>query len=125
MIRGKHLSTRVHRSNGPRMRILKRVTLLLALGASMLVPAASPAAASTTRANGVVSDLTWYISRADMDRSITMMRDAGVKWVRANMNWSSVEPNTKGSLDAWWLGEIDYAVAKAQAAGIQILMPIA
>jgi hypothetical protein len=72
-----------------------------------------------------VSDLTWYISRADMDRSITLMRDAGVKWIRANINWASIEPNGKGALDAWWLAEIDYAVAKAQAAGIQVLMPIA
>ncbi len=59
-----------------------------------------------------------------MDRSIALMRDAGVKWVRANMNWSSVEPTAKGSLDQWWLTEIDYAVRSAQAAGIQVLMPI-
>jgi hypothetical protein len=90
----------------------------------LAVPTARPAQA-TTRANGLVSDLTWYISRADMDRSIAMMHDAGVQWIRANMNWSSVEPNAKGTLDAWWLDEIDYAVTQAQAAGIQVLMPIA
>ena len=100
-------------------------SLLVALAAAVGFPAAAPADAAVTRSNGVVSDLTWYISRADMDRSITLMRDAGVKWIRANINWASVEPNTKGTLDAWWLAEIDYAVTKAQAAGIQILMPIA
>ncbi len=106
------------------MRLLRRTLSLVALAAAVGFPAAAPAEAAVTRSNGVVSDLTWFISRADMDRSITLMRDAGVKWIRANVNWASVEPNTKGTLDAWWLAEIDYAVTKAQAAGIQILMPI-
>ena len=110
------------------MRRLRSVVLVvLALAAvvsGLVLPQLSPAQA-LVRSDGVVSDLTWYISRADMDRSISMMKDAGVKWIRANVNWSSVEPNTKGTLDAWWLGEIDYAVTQAQAAGIQVLMPIA
>ena len=115
---------------GSLMRVLRRTATFLVLLASLAfastaMPTATPAHAATTRANGMVSDLTWYISRADMDREIALMRDAGVKWIRANMNWSSVEPNTKGTLDSWWLGEIDYAVAQAQANGIQVLMPIA
>jgi len=73
---------------------------------------------------GVVSDLTWYMSRADMDRSIAMMSDAGVQWVRASMNWATLEPNAKGVLDPRWMPELDYAIQKARAAGIQVLMPI-
>jgi len=90
-----------------------------------LAPADAAGDATAGVAAGVVTDLTWYISRPDMDRSIALMRDAGVKWVRANMNWASVEPGAKGSLDQWWLDEIDYAVRSAQAAGLQVLMPIA
>lgn len=101
------------------------VALLIVLGAVTLPVATQPTSAATAPNVGVVSDLTWYISRADMDRSVTMMKDAGVKWIRANINWASIEPNAKGTLDSWWLAEIDYVVAKAQAAGIQILMPIA
>ena len=99
--------------------------MIFAVLGVLAVPAARTSQAVTTRANGLVSDITWYISRADMDRSVAMMQEAGVKWIRANVNWSSVEPNIKGTLDTWWLDEIDYAVAKAQAAGIQVLMPIA
>ena len=106
------------------VRHLRFLAVLVAALGALVLPQIAPAHAST-RTDGVVSDLTWYISRADMDRSIAMMKDEGVKWIRANINWSSVEPNTKGTLDAWWLGEIDYVVAQAQAAGIQILMPIA
>lgn len=77
------------------------------------------------RVDGVVSDITWYMTRAEMDRSISLMQTAGVKTIRANINWSSIEPNTKGALDSWWLTEIDYAVSKAHAAGMEVLMPIA
>jgi hypothetical protein len=73
---------------------------------------------------GVVSDLTWYMSRPDMDRSIAMMKTAGVQWVRASMNWATLEPTTKGVLDSWWMPELDYAVQQARAAGLQVLMPI-
>jgi hypothetical protein len=41
------------------------------------------------------------------------------------VNWASVEPKTRGTLDSWWLNEIDYAIGKARAAGMNVLMPIA
>ncbi|MEO7556579.1 MAG: cellulase family glycosylhydrolase [Acidimicrobiales bacterium] len=91
----------------------------------VLTTSSGTAQASTAaRGIGVVSDLTWYMSRPDMDRSIAAMRDAGVQWVRANMTWSTVEPNANGVLDAWWMPELDYAITKAQAAGLKVLMPI-
>jgi hypothetical protein len=101
--------------------------LLAALTMSGLLVAVGDSAAHGAVAGkgvGVVSDLTWYMSRPDMDRSISMMRDAGVGWIRASVNWATLEPNTKGVLDAWWMPELDYAVQKARAAGLQVLMPI-
>ena len=79
-------------------------------------------AATPTFDRGAVADITWGTSRADTDRTVAAMRDAGVQWVRANVNWADVE-KTKGSLDSWWLTEIDYAVAAARSAGMQVLMP--
>ena len=81
-------------------------------------------ALAADRGKGVVVDLTWGISRADMDREIAMLKAAGTTWVRANLNWSDLEP-TKGVLSRYWLAEIDYAIGKARAAGINILAPIA
>ncbi|MDP1858606.1 MAG: cellulase family glycosylhydrolase, partial [Gemmatimonadaceae bacterium] len=101
-----------------------RFLLFLAVCAGALVPATQMNAGAASRVDGVVSDITWYMTRAEMDKSIALMQQAGVKTIRANINWSSVEPNTKGALDAWWLTEIDYAVAKAQSAGIEVMMPI-
>jgi len=108
---------------------IRRGTALVAVGAmwamgfSGLAPAAEGATAGP--AVGVVGDLSWGISRADMDRSVTMMRDAGVGWVRVNVSWSGGEPDVKGTLNQGWLADIDYAVGRARAMGIQVLMPIA
>lgn len=87
-----------------------------------------PLASATTTAGpevGVVGDITWGTSPADIDRTIASMAAAGVRWVRANNSWSGGEPDAKGVLNQGWLVQIDYAVTKAQAAGIKVLMPIA
>jgi len=74
---------------------------------------------------GVVGDITWGTSRADIDRTIASMAASGVGWVRANLSWSGGEPDAKGVLNEGWLPEVDYAVSQARAAGLQVLMPIA
>ena len=96
------------------------------VGATM-VSVAVPSAGATTpgAAVGVVGDITWGISRADMNRTVASMAAAGVKWVRANMSWSGGEPDAKGVLNQGWLPDVDYAVNQARVAGIQVLMPIA
>lgn len=108
-------------------RALAAVACMLAIAAT-----AFPAGAATTSAPtatgaavGVVSDLTWGISRTDMERSVSMMRDAGVRWARLNIGWSAIERDGKGRVNSGWLAEIDAAVASARSAGIQVLMPIA
>jgi hypothetical protein len=107
-----------------------QAAIVIALLAVLMSPGMWPGGRGAARAAvpgkgvGVVTDLTWYMSRADMDRSISMMRDAGVQWVRASMNWATLEPETKGVLDAWWMPELDYAIQKAQAAGLKVLMPV-
>ena len=85
---------------------------------------ASGAVMAPGPAMGMVADLTWGISRADIDRTVADMRSAGVTWVRANQNWAAVEADGKGILNQGWLAEVDYAVTRAQAAGIQVLMPL-
>ena len=74
---------------------------------------------------GTVADLTWGVSHADIDREVVAMRDAGIVWVRANQNWAAGEAEGKGVSNEGWMAEVDYAVTKARAAGLQVLMPIA
>jgi polysaccharide biosynthesis protein PslG len=93
--------------------------LLAAVLGLMLAPAA-PAAQV-----GVVADVTWGQPRADVDREIALLRAAGVRWIRANVNWAGLEPDGKGVVNEWLLAEYDYAIDRAHAAGLQVLMPIA
>jgi len=73
---------------------------------------------------GAVTDLTWGISPAEMDRTVSVLVDTGVRSVRLNANWSSVERTGKASMDAWALETLDTAVTKARNAGLEVLMPI-
>jgi len=52
---------------------------------------------------GVVADVTWGQPRADVDREIELLRYAGVRWIRANVNWAGLEPDRKGEVDEWLL----------------------
>jgi hypothetical protein len=101
--------------------------LLAALVTTTMIGVSSPAAQAAPLGAevGTVGDITWGIPRADIDRSVKAMADAGIRWVRANISWSGGEPTAKGQLNQGWLAEIDYAVTKATAAGMQVLMPIA
>ena len=74
---------------------------------------------------GVVADVTWGQPRADVDREIELLQEAGVRWIRASVNWAGLEPDRKGDVDEWLLAEYDYAIERAHAAGLQVLMPIA
>ncbi len=112
-----------HLASSRRAAALLAITVMWSTASTSSAPPAQSATAGPQV--GVVGDLSWGISRTDMDRTVAMMRDAGVTWVRVNVSWSGGEPNTKGTLNQGWLADIDYAVTQARAAGIQVLMPIA
>lgn len=100
--------------------------LLAALGVGALGGVTPPAKATTTGAAvGAVADITWGTSEIDIDTTVSSMASSGIRWVRANVSWSGGEPSTKGFLNQGYLTRIDYAVARARAAGIDVLMPIA
>ncbi|MGH2991622.1 MAG: hypothetical protein ACRDMY_13410 [Gaiellaceae bacterium] len=60
--------------------------LVAALGALVL---AHPAGTAEV---GVVADVTWGQPREDVDHEIELLRAAGVRWIRANVNWAGLEP---------------------------------
>ena len=74
---------------------------------------------------GAVTDITWGTSTAEVDRTVSLLRESGAKWIRANISWASLEPSAKGSYSSGYLSEIDYAIGKARAAGLQVIMPMA
>lgn len=101
---------------------VRGIRLLAAMVAIMMVSTGPSAEAAEPGVNG---DLTWGISQGDVDRSLVLMQEAGVEWVRLNISWKSIEPNEKGSYSAGYLSNIDSVVDKVHAAGIKVLMPMA
>jgi polysaccharide biosynthesis protein PslG len=101
----------------------RRLLPFLLLAAALSLPALLPQSARAAEV-GVVGDITWVESRADIDREVELMRSAGVRWMRANVNWKGLEPDAKGDINEWLLDQYDYAIDRAHAAGIEILMPI-
>jgi polysaccharide biosynthesis protein PslG len=109
-------------SRSARVHAPSRATLTALAAALAVLVLAGPAQAAEV---GVVADVTWGQSRAEVDREIELLRSAGVRWIRANVNWAGLEPDAKGDVNEWLLAEYDYAVDRAHAAGIRVLMPIA
>jgi polysaccharide biosynthesis protein PslG len=96
----------------------------LALAAAALLAALALAAPAQAAQVGAVTDITWGQPRASVDREVDLLKAAGVRWVRANVNWRGLEPDRKGSINPWLLADYDYAVDRARAAGMEVLMPI-
>jgi polysaccharide biosynthesis protein PslG len=111
---------------GTTRRRLAAILVMTGVGASALGGLAPQGEAATTEsAVGTVADITWGTSSDDVDATVSAMAAAGIRWVRANVSWSGGEPVTKGALNQGYLQQIDYAVTKAKAAGMEVLMPIA
>jgi hypothetical protein len=103
-------------------RSLFRFAVLAALALVMFLTLGGSARAAEV---GVNSDITWDIPHDQVDRSVALMKQSGVRWIRVNANWSAVETNGKGVINQGVIADYDYAVKAARAAGLQVLMPMA
>lgn len=101
------------------------MTMVAATAVGLLVSDDQKDTTLPTPTVGVVADVTWGVTRAEVDREVDILARSGVRWVRTNVSWDESEPTGSGVLDESYLSEVDYAVARLQRAGIQVLMPIA
>lgn len=108
-------------SAGEHRRGVPRACLLFAcLWLALLISAPARAAEK-----GTVPDVTWGASRAEVDRTVAAMSDAGARWARLNVSWAAIEPAADDLYDPASLADLDYAVAKVRGAGIAVVMPVA
>ncbi len=98
------------------------VALLAVLAASVLGGSAFSGNAQAAQP-GVVTDLTWYISDSDKQRTVSAMQDLGVRWTRLAIQWREAEPE-KGKYNEWWLNEYGKAIDMARAAGQHVIVMI-
>jgi hypothetical protein len=95
--------------------------MLLAVAACAFALAA-PGVASAAQP-GLVTDLTWGISRSDQDRTVGAMQDVGARWTRLSVQWKDYEP-VRGAYAPWDVAQIDRAVQLCRHAGIRILLDV-
>ena len=69
----------------------RRAAALLAAAVAALALAVPAQAAEV----GVVADVTWGQPRADVDREIELLQQAGVRWIRATSTGPGLEPDGK------------------------------
>ncbi len=72
---------------------------------------------------GVVSDLTWYISDADKQRTVDMMTDLGSSMTRLAIQWREAEPE-RDKYNEWWLNEYGKAIDMARATGQRVVVMV-
>ena len=96
------------------------VVLLLAL----VVGALFAGSASATPMVGAEGDITWGSTHAEIDREIALFKSSGLASVRASVSWKGTEPNSAGVLNTNWMSELDYAISHAEAAGLDVLVPL-
>lgn len=99
--------------------------LSVALVLSVMLLGAVAAAPARAAQPGTVTDITWGTSRSDIDKTVALMQAGGVRWIRTNVPWTGIQPDDRSSYNTAYLADIDYATAKARAAGINIVMPVA
>lgn len=62
--------------------------------------------------------------RAAQDTEFSLVANSGAKAVRIDVPWNTVDGGSKGTYNTFYLGHIDDYVARANAAGIDVLMVV-
>jgi hypothetical protein len=79
-------------------------------------------AASSAAIVGVNSDITWGIPASDVSREVSLTSGAGIKWIRASVDLSQVEPQVAGQINTAYLTQIDSQITAARNAGLSVLL---
>lgn len=100
---------------------LMLTTLLVVLG--LVAAGPIPGAGAQTTVPGVQLHLLWSnVDEREMDRQLELAKDANAGLVRVDVGWAALEGGKKGEWNAYHLGRLDRAVAKADALDLKLLL---
>jgi hypothetical protein len=102
---------------------LSQITRAAVLAALVLAFLCTLVGRANAAQPGVVSDLTWYISDSDKQRTASAMQDLGSGWTRLSIEWKVAEPQ-RGQYNEWWLNEYGKAIDAARSAGQRVIVMI-
>jgi polysaccharide biosynthesis protein PslG len=97
--------------------------LLLACFAVVLGCLALPSAASAAPIPALQTHLMWsQYDTAAVDRQMDRARDAGAGMLRVDVGWASMEPDSQGHFNAWYVDKLDHVVDGANRRGLKLLV---
>lgn len=80
------------------------------------------AATSSAAVVGVNPDITWGISSSQVSQEVSLIKQAGITWVRASVDLSGAEYSAPGQLNMNYLNGVDAAIQTARGAGLNVLI---
>jgi len=84
-----------------------------------------PAAASAAQSPGVHGHVLWgQVDDAEMDRQLDAAKAGGVRVMRVDVGWSTLEEKGKGQYNSWYLSRIDRLVDAANQRGVKLLLSV-
>jgi hypothetical protein len=92
---------------------------MLAVAGSFLFPLRSVSQV-TACPFGVSMHISGGEEYSHMPENLRMLRTAGIRWVRTDFSWSTVE----GPQGVWHFDALDRVVAETEKQGLQILAPL-
>jgi plastocyanin len=99
--------------------------LTAAVLAAGLVPVASSLAAaqpSDVPTFGVQFHAGWSTyTNAQRIQVLDKLQSAGVRWVRVDMGWASIQEHRRGQISEWYVERLDFVVDAARDRGMQVL----
>ncbi|HEY5286996.1 MAG TPA: cellulase family glycosylhydrolase [Solirubrobacteraceae bacterium] len=111
-----NFTARSHNHSARNLLSVLLATVLCSLGTGL---ATAPAQATVV---GVNPDITWGISQSEVVREVALIKAAGVTTVRASVDLSGAEYAGPGQLNMSYLNSIDYDIATARSAGLNVLL---
>lgn len=86
---------------------------------------ATPPPTSSLPAFGAQFHATWS-DYTDAQRALVLdrLQAAGAKWVRIDVGWRTIEPDTSGGIASWYLRLVDYSVDQARSRGINVILTV-
>jgi len=99
--------------------LLACLVLLLCLAAA----AATARPAHAEQLAGVQTHVLWSdVDATERDRQMDLAKNAGARIMRADVGWSSLQPDSKTAYSQWYLNRLDGVVDAAQARGIKLVL---
>jgi hypothetical protein len=107
---------------GTHARFVAAAAAFAAAAALLIGPSPGDARPPSVPAMGVQFHGTWSsYTAAERATVLDRFEAAGVKWVRIDIGWPSVEERGRGAFSAWYISRADEAVNAARARGLKVL----